>query len=178
VTLVVGIIPLMADYTTVDGARVGVLMGSSSDWSTMERTATTLASLQVEHECNVISAHRAPDRLASYICEAQGRGVQVFICAAGGAAHLAGVVASMTDLPVLAVPIKAWSLEGLDSLLSMVQMPKGVPVATFAIGNHGAINAALFAVQVLARADEPLAKRFEAFRHEQAAKIDHLPDQS
>ena len=144
----------------------------------MKKASEMLDSFGVIHECNAISAHRNADVLREYLSDAQKRGIELFICGAGGAAHLAGVVASMTDLPVLAVPIKAWSLEGLDSLLSMVQMPKGVPVATFAIGSHGAVNAALFAVQVLARADEPLAKRFRAFRDEQTANVDHLPGQS
>ncbi|MCA9291576.1 MAG: 5-(carboxyamino)imidazole ribonucleotide mutase [Phycisphaerales bacterium] len=163
------------NYTTVPGARVGVLMGSASDWSTMKRTAETLTELGVTHECNAISAHRNPDRVMHYCRHAPDRGIRVLICAAGGAAHLAGVVAAHSPLPVLACPIAAWSLDGLDSLLSMVQMPKGVPVATFAIGNAGAINAALFAVQILAGTDEALHARWLAFRAAQSAAVQTLP---
>ncbi len=162
-------------YTTVDGASVGVLMGSASDWPTMEKTSSTLKALNVPHECNVISAHRQPDRLAAYIADASERGVQIFICAAGGAAHLAGVVASMTELPVLACPMQAWSLDGLDSLLSMAQMPKGVPVATFAIGGAGAINAALSAVSILALSDPKVKAAWLEYRAKQSSKVDVLP---
>ena len=162
-------------YTKVDGARIGVLMGSASDWPTMEKTSSTLNKLSVAHECNVISAHRQPDRLADYIDEATQRGVEVFICAAGGAAHLAGVVASMTSLPVLACPMQGWSLDGLDSLLSMAQMPKGVPVATFAIGGAGAINAALFAASILALSDDTVKTAWCEYRAAQSAKVDTLP---
>lgn len=166
----------MNDYTTVPGARVGVLMGSASDWPTMKRTSETLTSFAVAHECNVISAHRAPERLARYCRDAESRDVRLLICAAGGAAHLAGVAAAHTHLPVLGCPMVGWSLDGLDSLLSMVQMPKGVPVATFATGSAGATNAALFAVQMLAAGDPALMKRWLAFRTEQSAAVHALPE--
>lgn len=161
-------------YTTVADAVVGVLMGSASDWPTMKRTSETLTALEVPHECNVISAHRAPHRLADYCAGAEGRGIRILICAAGGAAHLAGVAASLTHLPVLACPMKAWSLEGLDSLLSMVQMPKGIPVATFAIGAPGAVNAALFAAATLALSDAGLRDRVLAYRAKQSAEVSAL----
>jgi 5-(carboxyamino)imidazole ribonucleotide mutase len=167
---------MAAGYTTVEGAQVGLLMGSSSDWPVMKHAAETLARLGIAHESNVISAHRAPERLRDYCGEAPGRGLRVLICAAGGAAHLAGVVAAQTSLPVLGCPMQAWSLEGLDSLLSMVQMPKGVPVGTFAIGKPGAINAALFAAAILALSDEGVRKRLEAFRREQSEAVDQLPE--
>ena len=162
------------EYTTEEEAIVGVLMGSSSDWSTMQKCSETLSKLGITHECNAISAHRNAERLATYVKDAEQRGVRVFICAAGGAAHLAGVVAAMTALPVLGCPMKAWSLEGLDSLLSMVQMPKGVPVATFAIGSAGAINAAIFASQMLSLSDNTIRERLLAFRREQSETIQEL----
>jgi 5-(carboxyamino)imidazole ribonucleotide mutase len=161
-------------YERVEGALVGVLMGSASDWPTMQKTSQTLSELGIAHECNVISAHRAPRRLEHYCAHAEERGIRVLICAAGGAAHLAGVAASLTHLPVLACPMKAWSLDGLDSLLSMVQMPKGVPVATFAIGSPGAVNAALFAVQVLALGDPAIRGRLLKYRKEQSAMVQGL----
>ena len=166
---------MSVEYTTVDGARVGVLMGSASDWPTMKKCSETLAALDIAHECNVISAHRAPDRLGHYCSTAEERGIQVLIGAAGGAAHLAGVAAALTQLPVLACPMKAWSLEGLDSLLSTVQMPKGIPVGTFAIGAPGAINAALFAAAILALNDEGVRARLRGYRAEQSDRIDPLP---
>jgi len=162
-------------FTTVEGALVGVLMGSVSDWPTMQKTSETLSSLSIAHECNVISAHRAPARLDAYCRTAEDRGLRVLICAAGGAAHLAGVAAALTHLPVLACPMKAWSLEGLDSLLSMVQMPKGIPVGTFAIGSPGAINAALFAAATLALTDPEIRRRLLDFRARQSADIPELP---
>ncbi|MBT4530853.1 MAG: 5-(carboxyamino)imidazole ribonucleotide mutase [Phycisphaerae bacterium] len=158
----------MANYTTVNGAKVGVLMGSASDWPTMKRTSDTLTNFGVAHECNALSAHRNADVVRKYLVDAEKRGVELFICAAGGAAHLAGVVAAHTEKPVLGCPMQAWSLDGMDSLLSTVQMPKGVPVATFAIGNAGATNAALFAVQMLAMSDSSLSEQFSAFRQKQA----------
>ena len=164
----------MADYTTVDGATVGVLMGSSSDWPTMKKASEMLDQMGVKHECNAISAHRNHERLAAYLKDAEQRGVKVYICAAGGAAHLAGVVAAMTHRPVLGCPMKAWALEGLDSLLSTVQMPKGIPVATFAIGSAGAINAALYAVHMLALSDGELEQRLLAFRREQSETVQRL----
>ena len=165
----------MSEFVTVDGAQVGVLMGSKSDWPVMEKCSQTLASLGVTHECNVISAHRAAKRLEMYCESAPDRGIQVLICAAGGAAHLAGVAAAMTHIPVLGCPMKAWSTEGLDSLLSMAQMPKGIPVGTLAVGSAGAVNAALLAVSVLSLADDALRDRYLAFRAEQSAATFELP---
>ena len=162
-------------YQTVDGARIGILMGSASDWPTMKRASATLTDFGVVHECNVISAHRAPRRLEHYCASAEDRGIEALICAAGGAAHLAGVAAALTHLPVLACPMKAWALEGLDSLLAMVQMPKGIPVATFSIGSHGAINAALFAVAMLGGSDPDLRQRLLEFRREQSDAVAELP---
>ena len=164
----------MSQYTTVEGAKVGILMGSASDWPTMKRTSETLDSFGVVHECNALSAHRNADLVRKYLADAQNRGVELFICAAGGAAHLAGVVAAHTEKPVLGCPMQAWSLDGMDSLLSTVQMPKGVPVATFAIGGAGATNAALFAVQMLAMGDSALSKRFAEFRENQTNSISPL----
>ncbi len=153
---------------------MGVLMGSASDWSTMKRTSETLDKFGVLHECNAISAHRNTQRLQEYLSDADKRGVEIYICAAGGAAHLAGVVAAHTDIPVLGCPMQAWSLDGLDSLLSTIQMPKGVPVATFAIGTAGATNAALFAVQMLAMSDSELKTKFIAFREDQSSSVSNL----
>lgn len=162
------------EFDTVQGAQVGVLMGSSSDWPTMEEASRMLTRLGVAHECNAISAHRAPERLSVYCRSAQQREVRVLICAAGGAAHLAGVVAAQTALPVLGCPMKAWSLDGLDSLLSTVQMPRGVPVATFAVGKPGAVNAALFAASILGLSDDRIRQSLQEFRAEQAATVDRL----
>ncbi len=162
-------------YNTVDGALVGVLMGSASDWPTMTKTSATLTALGITHECNVISAHRAPKRLEHYCSMADQRGLKVLICAAGGAAHLAGVAAALTHLPVLACPMKGWATEGLDSLLSMVQMPKGIPVATFAVGSHGAINAALFSAAILGLSDDKIKQAWLDFRAEQSAQVQELP---
>jgi 5-(carboxyamino)imidazole ribonucleotide mutase len=162
-------------YTTVDGAEVGVLMGSPSDWPTMKAASETLGDLGIAHECNVISAHRAPARLVDYCRSAEKRGVKVFICAAGGAAHLAGAVAAHTHLPVLGCPMQGWSLDGLDSLLSTVQMPTGVPVATLAVGKAGAINAGLFAASVLALTDEGVRAKLLEYRKKQSGKVDTLP---
>jgi 5-(carboxyamino)imidazole ribonucleotide mutase len=165
-------------YTTEAGALVGILMGSASDWPTMQLASETLGKFGVRHECNVISAHRAPKRLEHYCSHADERGVRILICAAGGAAHLAGVAASLTHLPVLACPVKAWSLDGLDSLLAMAQMPKGVPVATFAIGSAGAVNAALFAVAMLSLSDAALRTKYLQFRADQSAQVHELPADS
>ncbi len=165
---------MAAQFTTVEGAQVGVLMGSSSDWPTMKATAETLDALDIAHECNVISAHRAPDRLSTYCSSADERGIKVLICAAGGAAHLAGVVAAQTHLPVLGCPMKGWSLDGLDSLLSMAQMPKGIPVGTLAVGKAGAINAGLFAAAILALSDEGVRERLLAYRRAQSDRVDSL----
>lgn len=150
---------------------VGILMGSASDWESMKPAADMLQKLQVPCEARVISAHRAPDALFEYVTAAEGRGIKVLICGAGGAAHLAGVAAAKTLLPVLGVPIESKSLKGLDSLLSMVQMPAGIPVGTLAIGSPGAANAALLAVAMLATTDAELRKRLAAFREEQTKKV-------
>jgi len=150
--------------------QVAVIMGSRSDWETMEHAVETLRKLEIEHETRVLSAHRTPGALEAYVVDVEARGVQVFIAAAGGAAHLAGVVASKTLLPVLGVPMGT-QLGGLDSLLSTVQMPAGIPVGTLAIGRAGAINAALLAAAILARTDDPLEQRLRSFRDEQAKAV-------
>lgn len=150
---------------------VGVIMGSKSDWETMAQAAQTLESLGVPHEVRVLSAHRTPDQLCEYAAGAEARGLQVIIAAAGGAAHLAGVTAAKTQLPVLGVPMESKSLHGLDSLLSIVQMPAGVPVATFAIGRAGAVNAALFAAQILARSRPEIREAFARHRQQQAQAV-------
>jgi 5-(carboxyamino)imidazole ribonucleotide mutase len=149
---------------------VGVIMGSTSDWETMRHAVETLERFAVPCERHVISAHRAPARLAEYAGSAKSRGLRCIIAGAGGAAHLAGVTAAMTDLPVLGVPMES-TLKGLDSLLSIVQMPGGIPVATFAVGKAGATNAALFAVAMLALTDPVLAGKLAAFRREQTQKV-------
>jgi 5-(carboxyamino)imidazole ribonucleotide mutase len=158
--------------------QVAIVMGSRSDWETMQHAAEALRPLGVDCECRVLSAHRTPDALFDYVAAAPGRGVEVFIAAAGGAAHLAGVVAAKTLLPVLGVPIESQSLKGLDSLLSMVQMPAGIPVATFAIGKAGAVNAALFAVAILGAKNPALRDALARYRKEQADKILAQPDPS
>jgi len=150
---------------------VGIIMGSKSDWETMRRAAEALEQFGVPHECRVISAHRTPDLALEYSRSAESRGLEVIIAGAGGAAHLAGVVAALTMLPVLAVPIQSKSLGGLDSLLSMVQMPGGIPVATLAIGEAGAKNAGLFAVRILANSRPELRKKLHAYHEEMAAKV-------
>ena len=149
---------------------VAIVMGSKSDWETMRNAAETLDAFGVPHEERVLSAHRTPRETADYVGAAAGRGVEVVIAAAGGAAHLAGVAAAHTLLPVLGVPIETASLKGLDSLLSTVQMPGGIPVGTLGIGKPGAVNAALLAVAILALARPPLREKLQAFRREQAAK--------
>lgn len=155
---------------------VGIVMGSQSDWTTMEAAAETLKELQVSYETRVVSAHRTPDLLFQYAEEAQGRGLSVIIAGAGGAAHLPGMLASKTPLPVLGVPVKSRALHGIDSLLSIVQMPAGVPVGTFAIGTSGAKNAALFAASILGLSDPDVAHRLNAFREHQTARILAHPD--
>ena len=149
--------------------RVGVVMGSSSDWDTMQHAVQILQHFGVPHEARVVSAHRMPDDLFTYATEAQGRGLQAIIAGAGGAAHLPGMLASKTTVPILGVPVASKHLAGVDSLHSIVQMPKGVPVATFAIGNAGAANAALFAVSMLALHDQALHDKLQSFRAEQTA---------
>lgn len=150
---------------------VGILMGSQSDWDTMQHAPLTLNRFGVANESKVASAHRSPDLAMVYAKTAKERGIQVIIAAAGGAAHLAGVIAAHTPLPVLGVPMLGWSLNGLDALLATVQMPKGVPVGTLAIGKAGAINAALLAIRMLAVHDEELAGKLNAFHEEEAQKI-------
>jgi 5-(carboxyamino)imidazole ribonucleotide mutase len=150
---------------------VGIVLGSDSDWPVMKACAETLKQFGVPHEAKVLSAHRTPDAALDYAASAQSRGMKVLIGAAGGAAHLAGVLAAKTELPVLAVPMPSKHLGGFDSLLAMVQMPGGIPVATFAIGEAGATNAALFAVAMLALNDDELAKKLSAFRKKQTEKV-------
>ena len=144
--------------------RVGVIMGSQSDWATMRHAADALTALQIEHETRIVSAHRTPDRLRDYAMAARGRGVAVIIAGAGGAAHLPGMCAAWTSLPVLGVPVESAALRGMDSLLSIVQMPAGIPVATLAIGPAGATNAGLLAAAILAVSDPALAVRLDAYR--------------
>ena len=154
---------------------VGIIMGSLSDWPTMKKAADVLEQLGVPHESKVISAHRTPDRLYEYAKGARGRGLKVIIAGAGGAAHLPGMTASMTTLPVLGVPVQSKALSGHDSLLSIVQMPAGIPVGTLAIGEAGATNAGLLAAQILALADPALAARLDVMRAEQAVSVPDAP---
>jgi len=156
---------------SADSALVAVLMGSKSDWETMRHTDEMLTRFGVPHECRVLSAHRTPAETAEYVAAAESRGIELIIAAAGGAAHLAGVVAAQTLLPVLGVPIESPSLKGLDSLLSIVQMPGGIPVGTLAIGKPGAINAALLAVAILASSRPELREKLRQYRAEQADKV-------
>jgi 5-(carboxyamino)imidazole ribonucleotide mutase len=149
---------------------VGVIMGSSSDWETLRHAADTLEGFGVTHEVRVVSAHRTPEEMVAYAKGAAGRGLKAIIAGAGGAAHLPGMVASLTSLPVLGVPVQSRALSGVDSLLSIVQMPAGVPTATFAIGTAGAINAALFAVRMLAVGNAELGKKLETYRAANARK--------
>ncbi|MDZ4298393.1 MAG: 5-(carboxyamino)imidazole ribonucleotide mutase [Moraxellaceae bacterium] len=150
---------------------VGIIMGSQSDWSTMEHAASTLTALGVAFEAEVVSAHRTPDKLFAYAESAESRGIQVIIAGAGGAAHLPGMCAAKTALPVLGVPVQSHALNGLDSLLSIVQMPGGVPVGTLAIGKAGAINAALLATQILALQDATLKAAIDKFRQQQTETV-------
>jgi 5-(carboxyamino)imidazole ribonucleotide mutase len=158
------------------GPQVGIIMGSKSDWETMRHAAEMLDQLGVEHETKVVSSHRTPKRLYDYAHSARERGLKVIIAGAGGAAHLPGMAASMTTLPVLGVPVETKSLKGMDSLLSIVQMPAGVPVGTLAIGKAGAINAALLAASILAGGDSALAERLEKHRSEQTASVAETPE--
>lgn len=155
--------------------QVAVLMGSPSDWETMQHTSAMLAELGVAHECKAISAHRQPAALHDYVPAAEARGARVFIGAAGGAAHLPGVLASLTPRPVLGVPMKGWATEGLDALLSIAQMPGGVPVGCLAIGKAGAKNAAILAAQILGVADEAIAAAVIRFREAQSTRDTSLP---
>jgi 5-(carboxyamino)imidazole ribonucleotide mutase len=157
-------------------AEVGIIMGSRSDWETMRHAAEMLDVLEVGHESKIVSAHRTPERLYEYAKGAAERGLKVIIAGAGGAAHLPGMAASMTRLPVLGVPVQTKALDGLDSLLSIVQMPAGVPVATLAIGKAGAANAGLLAASILALSDEALAGRLEAWRQRQTDSVAEAPE--
>lgn len=169
----------MSQNTDTDtGALVGIVMGSQSDWPTMRLAAEMLDALQVPCEARIVSAHRTPDRLVAYAKAAKGRGLRVIIAGAGGAAHLPGMVASMTPLPVLGVPVQSRALSGWDSLLSIVQMPKGIPVATLAIGEAGAANAGLLAAAILATTDPALAERLDAFRQAQSEAVQEVPTDS
>ena len=156
-------------------ADVAIIMGSQSDWTTMRHAAETLEALGIAHEARIVSAHRTPDRLVSFAKGAKAAGFKVIIAGAGGAAHLPGMTASMTPLPVLGVPVESKALSGQDSLLSIVQMPAGIPVGTLAIGRAGAINAALFAASILALGDAALAARLDDWRQAQTDKVAETP---
>ena len=158
------------------GRAVGIIMGSQSDWETMQHAADTLDRLGISYETRIVSAHRTPERLYEYARTARARGLRVIIAGAGGAAHLPGMTAALTPLPVLGVPIESRALKGVDSLLSIVQMPAGVPVATFAIGQAGAINAALFACAILGLSDTAAAQAVDAWRRMQTQGVAHSPD--
>ncbi len=168
---------MSAPQPASENPLVGVIMGSKSDWETMQRTSELLTQLGISHECRVVSAHRTPEWMAEYAKSAAGRGIQVIIAAAGGAAHLPGMVAAHSILPVLGVPIKSSILNGVDSLLSIVQMPAGVPVGTLAIGNAGAANAALLAASILGNKYPEIRSRLEALRREQTESVlqDRVP---
>lgn len=157
--------------TQDEAPLVGILMGSKSDWDVMRLASETLTQLGISNECRVISAHRAPDTLFEYVGQAESRGLKVIIAGAGGAAHLPGVIAAKTILPVLGCPMQSKALQGLDSLLSIVQMPKGIPVATLAIGEAGSANAALFAAAILALSDSGIKQRLEEYRKKQTEKV-------
>ena len=157
-------------------AAVGIIMGSQSDWETMRHAAETLDALGVAYETKIVSAHRTPERLYAYARGAAGRGLKVIVAGAGGAAHLPGMTASMTRLPVLGVPVESKALSGMDSLLSIVQMPAGVPVGTLAIGNAGAKNAGLLAASILALNDAALAERLEEWRRRQSDGVAETPE--
>jgi 5-(carboxyamino)imidazole ribonucleotide mutase len=155
---------------------IGVIMGSQSDWETMSHAAATLDALSIPYETKIVSAHRTPDLLFEYASSADARGIEVIIAGAGGAAHLPGMCAAKTTLPVLGVPVQSKALNGMDSLLSIVQMPAGIPVGTLAIGKAGAINAALLAAAMLATSDEQLAARLEAWREKQTKSVAEAPE--
>lgn len=162
--------------TDTESPKVGIIMGSQSDWPVMRLAAEILEELGVSHETRIVSAHRTPDRLVEYAKSARGRGLKVIIAGAGGAAHLPGMTASMTPLPVLGVPVQSRALSGMDSLLSIVQMPKGVPVGTLAIGEAGAMNAGLLAAAIVALEDPSVAGKLDAFRQAQTDKIGESPE--
>lgn len=155
---------------------IGIVMGSQSDWQTMRHAAETLDRLGIGYEVRIVSAHRTPERLYDYARKARSRGLKAIIAGAGGAAHLPGMMAALTPLPVLGVPVESQALKGLDSLLSIVQMPSGVPVATFAIGRSGAINAALFAAAILALSDAAAARALDSWRQAQTSGVAERPD--
>ena len=159
-----------------DAPLVGIIMGSTSDWETMRHAADVLAELAVPHETKVVSAHRTPQRLYDYATGAADRGLKVVIAGAGGAAHLPGMAASMTHLPVLGVPVESKALKGMDSLLSIAQMPGGIPVGTLAIGKAGAVNAGLLAAAILATSDAALADRLKAWRARQTDSVANEPE--
>jgi 5-(carboxyamino)imidazole ribonucleotide mutase len=165
----------MANRSKASRPVVGIIMGSQSDWATMQGCAHMLDALKIGHEIRIVSAHRTPDRMAVYAKEAEERGLKVIIAGAGGAAHLPGMVASMTTLPVLGVPVQSRALKGLDSLLSIAQMPGGVPVATFAIGEAGAKNAALHAAAILGLSDLGVKRRLDAWRDKQTRSVAKSP---
>ncbi len=165
----------MSDQRPVKAPLVGIIMGSQSDWATMKRAAETLDALAVPHETRIVSAHRTPDRLYDYCKSARERGLRIIIAGAGGAAHLPGMAASLTPLPVFGVPVTTRALSGVDSLYSIVQMPAGIPVGTLAIGEPGATNAALLAAQVLALSDPDLAQRVDAYRAKRTASVADAP---
>ena len=158
------------------GRAVGIIMGSQSDWETMEHASDTLDRLNIGHETRIVSAHRTPERLYEYARTARSRGLRVIIAGAGGAAHLPGMVAALTPLPVLGVPIEGRALKGMDSLLSIVQMPAGIPVATFAIGRAGAVNAALFAAAILGLSDAAAEQVLDNWRQAQTQAVADCPD--
>lgn len=166
----------MPEYPSDAHPLVGVIMGSQSDWPTLSHACDLLRHFKVPHEARIVSAHRTPDRLAAYSGSAAGRGLKVIIAGAGGAAHLPGMAAAQTALPVLGVPVRSSALSGLDSLLSIVQMPKGIPVGTLAIGEAGAVNAGLMAVSILALSDPALAESLAAYRSAQADSVAAVPE--
>jgi 5-(carboxyamino)imidazole ribonucleotide mutase len=171
-------VSLSESLKTSPTALVGIVMGSQSDWPTMRLAAEMLDALQVPYEARIVSAHRTPDRMVEYAKSAKGRGLRVIIAGAGGAAHLPGMVAAMTPLPVLGVPVQSRALSGWDSLLSIVQMPKGIPVGTLAIGDAGAANAGLLAAAMLATTDPDLSARLEALRQSQTDAVAETPTDS
>ncbi len=171
----IGLDPIVERPDESGGPLVGLIMGSQSDWATLSHAATQLDTLGIPFEARIISAHRTPDRLAEYARAADGRGIRVVIAGAGGAAHLPGMCSAWTLLPVLGVPIESQALNGIDSLLSIVQMPAGVPVGTLAVGRAGAVNAALLAAAILSLGDAALKARLEAWRSLQTAAVPEVP---
>lgn len=167
--------PARRQQRTAPATRVGIVMGSQSDWETMHHAADTLANLGIACETRIVSAHRTPDRLSAYAKNARKRGLKVIIAGAGGAAHLPGMMAAMTPLPVFGVPVESKALKGMDSLLSIVQMPAGIPVGTVAIGRAGAVNAALLAAAVLALSDKKTAAKLDKWRANQTAAVADAP---